>query len=396
MLPHEIEAWDPGSGSLTAWVRVPVISSTTDTIVHLYYGAPDAPDQSRPRETWAGELAIWHLERDPAGAAPTLDDRGPRHLDGLALGDPALVATASGPAADLDGTTDRFEAAPTDLAGTSFTVSAWFRVDSLGGDPVLVSQGDPTAGGLFDLAIDTSVTPTGRFRVRTDGVSRQVMGGSIAIGTWHHLAGVWDGSVASLFLDGVSVGSTPAAGSTVGVPVPIVLGGDAAGTSTIDGLLGEVRIGSTAWSAEELAFADANLRSPNATVSASPPTSGIWFDQGDWAMRRPLTVDAAQVAGPLNDFPLLVQLSDLDLGSNAQVDGDDLVFVAADGVTRLDHELESWNAGSGTLSAWVRLPVLDDAVDTRLFVYLGNPSARDQRDPVGVWGPDADLVVTGG
>jgi signal peptidase I len=395
-LPHEIEAFDSGTGALSAWVRVPFLSSATDTTMHLYYGAADAPSQEAPRQVWAGETAAWHLARDLGGPAPTLDDSSLANHDGLALGNPILVATSSGPAADLDGTTDRLESAPFDLSTAPFTVAAWFRADTLGSDAVIVSQGDPTLAGVFELAVDTSVTPTGRFRIRTGGASNEVIGGVITPGAWHLLVGIWDGSNATLLIDGVAVGTTPTSGTAPdGSAIPVVLGGDAAGASTLDGLLGEVRLAATAWSADIAGFVDANLRTPTSAVTAAAPTGGTWFDQGDWTIRRPLTVAAAQVAGPLTDYPLLVQVADLDLGANAQTDGDDLVFVDADGLTRLDYEIESWNPGSGALTAWVRLPSVDNVTDTELFLYLGNPGAGDQGDSVGVWGPDADLVLLG-
>jgi hypothetical protein len=83
------------------------------------------------------------------------------------------------------------------------------------------------------------------------------------------------------------------------------------------------------------------------------------------------------------------------VAASAQAGGDDLVFVAADGTTRLDHELEAWDPGSGAVTAWVRLPTLNPSTGTgtELFVYLGNSSAANQEDPEGVWGPDADLVL---
>jgi biopolymer transport protein ExbB len=175
----------------------------------------------------------------------------------------------------------------------------------------------------------------------------------------------------------------------------VVLGGDAAGATTLDGAIGDVRLAPTAWTAGEAAFDHGNLSSPGTVVSDGPASGGTWFDQGDWATRRPLTVDAGLVATTLADYPLLVQLADTDLGLGTQNDGDDLVFVAADGVTRLDHEIEAWDRGSGTLTAWVRIPILDATDDTEIFLYLDNPSAVDQSDPEGVWGPDADLVLLG-
>lgn len=395
-LPHDIESFDHGAGVLSAWVRVPVVSSSTDTTIHLLYGAADAPSQEDPRTAWSGTTAAWLLGRDPSGAAPTLDDAAPGNHDGLALGNPTLAASPSGPAIDLDGTTDRLEAAPFDFSAAPFSVAAWFRADTVASDAVIVSQGDPTIAGVFDLGIDTAVSPVGRFRLRAGGVSHSIAGGAITAGTWHHIAGVWDGSTATLYVDGVPIGSTATSGAAPdGSAIPVVLGGDAAGAATLDGLLADVRIDAAAWSTSQISFRDANLRSPTSTVASGAPVGGTWFDQGDWTIRRPLTVDAGQVTGALTDYPLLVQVADLDLGANAQADGDDLVFTDADGLTRLDHEIESWNAGSGTLTAWVRLPSVDDVADTQLFLYLGNTSAVDQTDAVGVWGPNADLVLLG-
>lgn len=130
-------------------------------------------------------------------------------------------------------------------------------------------------------------------------------------------------------------------------------------------------------------------------MTSAGAVGGSWFDQGDWNLRRPLSVDAEEVDAPLSDFPLLVQLVDADLGTDAQSDGDDLVFVAADGVTRLDHDLEAWDQTTGAITAWVRLPAIDDLADTDLYLYLGNPTAVDQTDPAAVFGTEADLVVNG-
>jgi MSHA biogenesis protein MshQ len=47
-LDHAVEAYDPGTGALTAWVSVPVLSGSEDTQLFLYYGNPTAVDQQDP------------------------------------------------------------------------------------------------------------------------------------------------------------------------------------------------------------------------------------------------------------------------------------------------------------------------------------------------------------
>ena len=174
----------------------------------------------------------------------------------------------------------------------------------------------------------------------------------------------------------------------------MVLGGDPSGARTLDGDLDQIRLRDGAISVDQLAFEVANLSNPTATVSAAGATGGTYRDQGDWLSRRPIIVSAALADADIVNFPLLVELTDVDLGANSGIDGDDLVFTAADGVTRLDHDIESWNGGTGALTAWVRLPLLSSSADTEIFLYTGNPLAQDQTDPIGVWGPTSDLVLT--
>lgn len=393
-LPHEIEAYDPASGTLTAWVLVPSVDAATNTTIQLYYGAPDAPAQASPRAVWANELAAWHLSRSRTGAAPSLDDSSTTGVDGRALGDTVLVDTTSGPANDLDGTTDRLESAPRDLPDGPFTMSAWFYPDAVTGSPVLVAQGDPSGAGAFELAVMSGVP---RFRLRAGGALAEVSGGTVSAGAWHLVTATGDGSTITLYVDGVSAGTTSASGATVdGSAIAMSLGGDAAGARTLDGKLGEARVSDRAWSASEVRFAYQNLASPGTTVTAGAATGGSWFGQGTWTVRRPITVDHTLVAANLTDYPLLVQMTDSSLIGAAQADGHDLVFVAADSITRLDYDIESWNSATGTLTAWVRIPSLSATADTELYLYSGNAGAANQEDPVGVWGAESDLVLTGG
>jgi hypothetical protein len=62
-----------------------------------------------------------------------------------------------------------------------------------------------------------------------------------------------------------------------------------------------------------------------------------------------------------------------------------VVFTASDGTTKLDHEVEQYTSGTGTLVAWVRIPSLSSTVDTQIYMYYGNPSVGSQANPTGVW-----------
>jgi hypothetical protein len=40
-LDHEIDSYDPVTGTVAFWVRIPTLSHTVDTIIYLFYGNPN-------------------------------------------------------------------------------------------------------------------------------------------------------------------------------------------------------------------------------------------------------------------------------------------------------------------------------------------------------------------
>jgi len=116
--------------------------------------------------------------------------------------------------------------------------------------------------------------------------------------------------------------------------------------------------------------------------------AGSWYSSS-WPYRKAVTFDSQRVAGDLTGFPVLVRFAaDPDLAAHAQ-NGNELLFTASDGTTKLSHEVELFASG-GRLDAWVLVPSLSPTADTVIYLYYGNPSAPDQQDAPSVW--DADFV----
>jgi hypothetical protein len=115
-----------------------------------------------------------------------------------------------------------------------------------------------------------------------------------------------------------------------------------------------------------------------------------WYD-ANWQYRKLLTIDHTKVGATLSNFPVLVSLtSDSDLAARARSDGNDILFTASDGTTKLDHEIEKYS--SGTLVAWMRIPSLSNTADTTIYMYYGYASATNQQNPTGVWGSNYNAV----
>jgi biopolymer transport protein ExbB len=102
---------------------------------------------------------------------------------------------------------------------------------------------------------------------------------------------------------------------------------------------------------------------------------GAWLDPA-WSRRRAFTIPAASISGTVADFPVAVVLAgDADLRARARSDAGDLRFVDGDGSTPLAHEIERYDAATGTLVAWVRVPQLANTADHTLYLYYGRAGA---------------------
>ncbi|MDP6154665.1 MAG: DUF2341 domain-containing protein [Candidatus Thermoplasmatota archaeon] len=108
-----------------------------------------------------------------------------------------------------------------------------------------------------------------------------------------------------------------------------------------------------------------------------------------WDYSNSITIGHKKVHGTLVDFPLLVSLTKAELldtnnGGHVQPDGEDLLFITANG-SKLSHELEEYNGSIGMLVAWVKLPLLSSTADTVFYLRYGNPICSNQQDPENVW-----------
>lgn len=139
--------------------------------------------------------------------------------------------------------------------------------------------------------------------------------------------------------------------------------------------------------------------SPLAVRTASADTLDPWHDTA-WNYRKAVIIDHAQIsATDQADFPVLVSFADPDLKTQANggkvqnANGYDIVFANEAGDARLDHEIESYDAATGAITMWVKIPVLSASVDTSIYMYYGNPFvATSQEHIASVWDANFKMV----
>lgn len=78
IFPYEIEYYNNSTGRLIAWVKLPLISSTSDTTFYIYYGNSLALSHEDVDKTWEDEyIMIQHQGENPSDSAPQFIDKAP-------------------------------------------------------------------------------------------------------------------------------------------------------------------------------------------------------------------------------------------------------------------------------------------------------------------------------
>jgi hypothetical protein len=127
-IPHEIESYSSASGSLTAWVSVPNLTATTDTILYMYYGNPGCGSQQDATRVWDPNYkVVYHLAEwdDGPRSDSTVNER-----DGTPANfnlDEGVAGKMNG-ADEYDGIDDRVRIPTTATSGLGpFTFCFWIK-----------------------------------------------------------------------------------------------------------------------------------------------------------------------------------------------------------------------------------------------------------------------------
>ena len=116
-----------------------------------------------------------------------------------------------------------------------------------------------------------------------------------------------------------------------------------------------------------------------------------WYNN-DWAHRKEITINqSSHISTTLTDFSVPIIITDTDLRDDARSDGFDILFTSDDEVTKLPHDIQTFDDSTGDLIAWVKVPTLLPSADATVYLYYGNPSATLQADPYNAY--DANTVA---
>ena len=284
-LNFETESYSSSTGALVDWVNVPSLSA--GSVIYACYGNSSVTtDQSHPSSTWNSNYkGVWHF---PNGTALNTNDSTSNANNGTNNGATATTGQIDGGmatvASSLQGVTT-----PNINLGTVFTVEAWVNHNSTAvtGYERIMENGYGTGFYLGTNSAASSYTfiVSGNF---------SLTGGVRTNGQWSQLIGVYDGTNAYLYQDGVLVGgpiamNNPFIGSHV---IGIGYSENSASPSEFwDGSIDESRVSSAAESASWILTEYNNQNSPSTFYSLGSEQANSTSGGGGGAITTNITYD---------------------------------------------------------------------------------------------------------
>jgi len=272
-LSHEIESYDSSTGELWVHVKLPSVSSSSDTTLYLYYGNSTASDQQAPADVWTnGYAGVWHLNED----SEPITDSTANGLDGTRADDSQPVATqiSNGQRFDADGSDSII--VPDDPAlniTEELTLSFWAQNKGASGGKnkyprIVGKEQTQTDNGGYGIFVEDSGS-NNTVGLRTGNADDVRVGKTVTYDDAPHLftATYVNGGTSKFFFDGEQTNTESYNKSIPITNEPLTIGSGKDVTDSNDprpfnGLVDEVRISSTPRSNEWVSTTYQNQQNP--------------------------------------------------------------------------------------------------------------------------------------
>jgi biopolymer transport protein ExbB len=225
-LDHQLEEYNPVTGKLTAWVRIPFLSATANTNLYIYYGNDTITVDPSVNTVWNSNYqGVWHFNNSPALSVPQVTDYTGNGRNGTTNGGMTaanLITGKIGTAYSFDESNDYIRI-PDFLYGQEHTVSFWFNTAEVNGNAYqyLFSHGSnpkwDTTNSLHTYIGENNVTGAGGSEIHNRDMIKSFYrdsndwwnydtlnaGNTFIDGSWHYYTfRVQDFGGASVFIDG--------------------------------------------------------------------------------------------------------------------------------------------------------------------------------------------------
>ncbi|MBL7919233.1 MAG: DUF2341 domain-containing protein, partial [Bacteroidia bacterium] len=322
IINQQVEKYNPVTGELLAWVKIPLLSATVNTDFYMYFGNAAVSVDPSSAATWdANFQAAYHLTANQDDATANGNNLS---LTGTNLESPALVADGR----DIE-TVEKMFCSPTAGLQTNgdVTLETWVNFETVqltANDNVFISCGGAGEVGIpdnifYNFNYNGAGANTNTLRFLWEygvGVNESIVSNAtttLVAGVWYHMVAVRDvtNGIVRFFIDGIQLGTdvsylnAPAGGTLTTLYI-----GEQTDNNLrdIDGDFDEIRISNSVRSSEwiqatfetskigstfisyaatacvppdvSVAGSNQTICATSVTMSANTPTSGV----GTWSV----------------------------------------------------------------------------------------------------------------
>lgn len=271
VVPHEIESFDGSTGALIAWVKVPSLSASANTVLYMYYGNPTAASQQNATAVWDSNYKMVQHLKETSGT--TTADSTSNAITGTKVSatEPNPTTGQINGAQSFDGVNDQITFTSQDI-GTVNTTTYWLNFTDSGDGVVLGG-----AAGNYATYLDA----TNIYYSAGSGNYVTVAHGGLTSGTYYHIAVVRNGTSVSFYKNGAQIGTTQTLGANNTLAVSSMMA-YADATFPTTGVLDEIRLATTNRSAGWILTEYNNQSSPSTffTLGAETIIGGVQTRSG--------------------------------------------------------------------------------------------------------------------
>lgn len=375
-LSHEIESYS--SGTLVAWVKVPTVSATADTLIYMYYGNSGVSSQEDIEGVWDSNYQMVQHLNETSG----------QHIDSTAnSNDSTTVSVTSqgnasakiGGADGFDGNNDYIEVphdASLDITG-AMTISGWLYDNNANynhADTVILCKGvfswqyvpycSLIAWNTIYLEVSNDWTD--------DNVSYNLTEGPYSSQQWIYYTFTRDSSNnVSIYINGQLEEGPTAIQSAVGNTDDLTIGADTNISQDFNGRLDEIRMSNTNRSTDWITTEYNNQNSPATfytlgTEEVYTPDSDSASPVGYWKFDEGQGSTAYDSMGSHNGTITGSTWTQKD----QCVSGNCLQFSETGNIVTISNtssiDLNSGLSGGFTINGWIKPTTVDDSVEGSL------------------------------
>jgi titin len=312
-LAREIESYS--AGTLVAWVKVPVLSTSANTDIYMYYGNSSATSEPSPSSAYGSQKVwddggssyfkgVWHLADPTNSVDSTGVNNGTNH---------GVTATSSGKingAGSFNGSSKYIDIGDAEVVtGTALTFGSWVSphdVTASNRDTIVGKNGYSTSGGYTLQTSGTSIV----YDVDDTVLNGITVAGQLTQDVLAYFVVTYDGTNARLYKNGLLVDTTPRSGSLPDHTHKLEIGVQDVATFEryFDGIIDEVRITNTVRTADWIKTEYNNQSSPATfyAVAGEENVSNSATNGGSEIINYTVTSDPESIVSSSSTSPVIV------------------------------------------------------------------------------------------